>query len=621
MVFVLSAGLVCGQTIRVQTREVIVDVTVTDSKNVAVSGLQKQDFSLLDEGKPRVIDGFEVNPDQPLISAMPGGPLHMASHPNDATGKPATGHSTAIVLDEVNSWFEDAAQARQNVIDLMAKLPADERIALYVIVRKKGLVLVQDYTTDRDALKGNVAKQYPLYLGLRKSGDQPVPPYNHPPASDDEAMRMWRENSDDARLSLQALAEQLAQVPGRKSVFWITNGFNPWILHLGMRPADPAIATLDTEKPGWEKTFTALNEANVAVSVVDSRGVYCCSNPVTGTIAIMREVADRTGGKAYYGRNDVDGAIGEGIAASRVTYSLRFHLSDDERDNKFHSLDVKVDRPGVQVYCRQGYYAGGSEMPVDLVAGKVAGEGLEARAADAGAASLDADVQLPYFYTGTNRANVHLSVDLARAGLSGKAEIVGIAVRPDGSEVARFADTADGDGHYGHQFTIGAGSYVFRLEVGTGATVSKKEVPLQIDPWSSTSFGIGGIALSTEARAAEGPVGAGSLIAGGKEFVPAASTKFERTGKIHFYTEVYDPGSTASLVMGYRILERETGVVRLDTGMIGVAGFVRPGSTVVPFATALPVGQLTAGSYRLEVRAGHSSGPDVVTRVVDFEVN
>jgi len=599
-----------GSVIRVETREVIVDVTVTDSKNVAVRDLEKQDFTIFDEGRPRVIDGFEVAQDQPLISAMPASPLRPAT--GSGSDAPKTGHSTAIILDEVNSFFEDAARTRGYAVDLMNKTKIDERIALYVIVRFRGLVLLHDYTTDREALKRSLASHFPtgMMSGGNFRADQPLPPYTHPPGDKSEMDMMWRENSDAARYSLQALAEQLAQVPGRKSVFWVTNALPPKVVkELG----------LDI---GWDKTLTALNEADVAVNTVDSRGLYAASNQVTGTVGFMRHVSDATGGNAYFNRNDLDGAIAEGIAASRITYSLRFHLTEGERDKQYHALKVRVDRPGLQLYYRQGYYAGGTEMPVDLVAGKIEGQTVEARAASGNAAPLDADVQLPCFYAGTNRANVHLAADLSRAGLRGQVEIVGVALRPDGSEAARFADTASADGHYAHTFMIGAGSYVFRLEVGTGTgPVSQKDVPLQIEPWNSGSFGIGGIAMSTEARLAAGPALTSSLIAGGKELVATARNRFHVSERVYFYTEVYEPGNAAGLTMEYRVLERDSGEVKLDSGMAGVGSFVRTGNSVIPFATLLQVAKLASGSYRLEVRAGHSTGPEVVVRAVDFELD
>jgi hypothetical protein len=53
--------------------------------------------------------------------------------------------------------------------------------------------------------------------------------------------------------------------------------------------------------------------------------------------------------------------------------------------------------------------------------------------------------------------------------------------------------------------------------------------------------------------------------------------------------------------MEYRVLDRRTGEVRQDTGMAGVASYIRPGNPMVPFATRLAVSQLPAGQYRLEV--------------------
>ena len=641
------APLLCGQVIRVQTREVVVDVTVTDKKNSPVTDLRQSDFTVLDDGKPRVIDTFSVSQTYSPISAQIRSPLHPPSAGTvDKNGAPDTGHSTAIILDEVNTFFEDAAQARQNVLNVMTTVPADERIALYVIVRKQGLILLQDYTTDRNALRQSLAKHFPSGMKPASSNhfyvDQPTPPGAFPPANEENAAAMWRENDGDARLSLQALADQLANVSGRKSVFWVTNGFHPWILGLGNRPTSPAIAALDMEKPAWDKTFAALNEANVAVNVVDSRGLYAASNPVLGTIAVMEEVAEKTGGKAYYGRNDLDGAIDEGIAGSRTTYTLRFHMADEERDNRFHTLQVKVDRPGVQAFHRQGYYAGGAPAGADLVAGKIAGQELESRAASA-MGTIDVAMQLPFFYTGTNRASVHLSAEMVPAGMTfrkdatglhGQIEVVGSALRPDGGEAARFADSVRVDledqahadvfmhspYHYEHPFTLGAGTYIFRLELGAGSdSVGKKEVPLTVEPWNSSSFAMGGIALSHDARPVAGPIPTGSLVAGGKVFAPAASNRFLKSGPAYFYTEVYD-SAPGSLAMEYLIFDAKIGEVKLDTGMAGVGSFVRPGSSVVPFAIALPVGQLAAGSYRLEVRAGHTGAAEVVKRTIDFEV-
>src|ERR1019366_3346250 len=106
----------------------------------------------------------------------------------------------------------------------------------------------------------------------------------------------------------------------------------------------------------WNKTITALNEANVAVNTVDSRGMFrggdpnSPSNRMGRTLDTLQEIADRAGGKAYIRRNDLDTAIEEGIEASRSAYTLGFYLTVADRDEKFHALKVQAHRRGLQLF-------------------------------------------------------------------------------------------------------------------------------------------------------------------------------------------------------------------------------------------------------------------------------
>jgi hypothetical protein len=342
--------------------------------------------------------------------------------------------------------------------------------------------------------------------------------------------------------------------------------------------------------------------------------------PATGAISTMIQIAERTGGKAYFNRNDTDGALEQGITASRLIYTLRFALPDSERDKKFHTLKVKVNRPHVEVYARQGYYAGGEEKQADLITSKIEGAGLEAKAA--GAASLKAFVQVPYFYTGANRASVHLALQLEDPGaLKRQMQIVGIALR-DGAEASRFADTIapESGGRYQHAFTLAAGTYTLRITVGSGTSVlGVKEVPLTIAPWTAGTFGMGQIALSTGATAVSGPPRMGALVAASHEFNPVAHASFQKSDRVYLYTEFDDAANPAGLTMQYRVLDAATGAIRLD-GEGSIAGFVRPGNPVVPVATVVPFAQLTTGLYRLEVTAGHTGAAEKLTRSIDFEI-
>jgi hypothetical protein len=237
---------------------------------------------------------------------------------------------------------------------------------------------------------------------------------------------------------LQALGEQLALVPGRKSVYWVTQGF-------------PARLMQGMGQSGWDKTMATLNEANVAVNTVDSRGLLTNGqpqNPFNGTVTAMQQIADGTGGKAYFGRNDLDAAMAEGIEASRTTYTLGFYLADNERDDKFHALKVKADRSGSQLFYRQGYYAGSTELPAEKASKGELESALLSQVYSTGVgitARVDAT-------PGTPRGTVSLRVNLDPATLSlkehgsgwtGKVEERFVELNESGETLSKISDTKE----------------------------------------------------------------------------------------------------------------------------------------------------------------------------------
>ena len=102
-----------------------------------------------------------------------------------------------------------------------------------------------------------------------------------------------------------------------------------------------------------------------AVNTVDSRGMFRGGNPNSPSKPNRRvrwircrKSRNRTGGKAYIHRNDLDNAMEEGIEASRTSYTLGFYLTVADRGcDKFHALKVQTHRPRLQLFYRQGYYA------------------------------------------------------------------------------------------------------------------------------------------------------------------------------------------------------------------------------------------------------------------------
>jgi hypothetical protein len=76
-----------------------------------------------------------------------------------------------------------------------------------------------------------------------------------------------------------------------------------------------------------------------------------------GTHSSMNFVAEQTGGKAFYNRNDLAGAIREGLEDGLVYYTLGYYPEDKDWNGKFRRVAVKTNRAGLKLRYRQGYFA------------------------------------------------------------------------------------------------------------------------------------------------------------------------------------------------------------------------------------------------------------------------
>ena len=138
-------------TIRANVHLVEINVIAQDRKGEPITDLQKEDFVIKENGKPRPVSVFLL--DDHLNPAAPAPSLP----PNTFTNKPApdTSAVTVFLLDGLNTSFEEQANARRQLIKYLAEVNPRDRIALFSPGRE--LRLVHDFTNDTqlllDALK------------------------------------------------------------------------------------------------------------------------------------------------------------------------------------------------------------------------------------------------------------------------------------------------------------------------------------------------------------------------------------------------------------------------------------------------------------------------------------
>src|SRR5262249_13359456 len=153
--------------------------------------------------------------------------------------------------------------------------------------------------------------------------------------------------------SMLFLAHSLSNYPGRKNLIWVSEGF-PLSLFPDVQMGSGSFVIND-HTLAVEKIADELMKAQVAVYPIDASGVSLNSRFAARTA--MESVAERTGGRTFYNRNDIDVGVRTSIEDGSVFYNMQYYPQNKNWDNRFRKIEVKVSRPNVHLQYRRGYYA------------------------------------------------------------------------------------------------------------------------------------------------------------------------------------------------------------------------------------------------------------------------
>jgi VWFA-related protein len=343
--------------IRTSTRLVQVNVLVHD-KNGPVANLTKDDFILTDRGKTRAIGVFTVE------SAAGAGNHAEALPPKTFSNRQSRlgagpRNVTVVLLDGLNTRFEDQAYAKRQLIKFLRTVDPKDRIAIYTL--GKTLRVLCDFTNDSEALRKTLAPFRGSTGADVITGDPDAANTGNVVLDEfiDQSNQTFAvgANVDRARATVAAfaaIAGHVADLPGRKTLIWVT----------GSLPISLA------------GVANALNRANLAVYPVDARGLVGMPRQLTASapspnsrmprsvpsfgpegLQTLEQLADLTGGRAFYNTNDLSGALRIALEDSAVTYTLGFYPDAESLDGRLHDLKVQVARPGLNVRYRKSYLA------------------------------------------------------------------------------------------------------------------------------------------------------------------------------------------------------------------------------------------------------------------------
>lgn len=370
--------------IQVTTHLVQISLLVRD-KNGPVPNLTKDDFAVLDRGKPQKISVFTIestnSPTRPASTepALQPPPLNTFSDVPQVNG-PAVRSVTIVLLDNLNTlsgnghegyetspwWMEDLAlaNAKAHLIEFVKTLDPKDRVAIYGL--RDTLHVLCDFTGDRDRLLA-VLKKYDTTS--RTNRDEAEPGQWHTPVPGEfnpllDAQALQFSTMLNARrgsvtmVALQSIASHVANIPGRKNLVWLTANlpFSGAALARILSPAQIAAYPVDGRALLARKTPETQWEIDDQLEGVLGLGMPAQSPQPIG-IDTMQILADQTGGRAFVNTNDLTGAIRDAVEDSGLTYTLGFYIDLNSLDGEFHELKIKVKRSGVNLRYPQGYLA------------------------------------------------------------------------------------------------------------------------------------------------------------------------------------------------------------------------------------------------------------------------
>ena len=319
-------------TLHVTSREVIVDVEVTDANGKPVHGLKQSDFSIEENGKPQPIRSFrefgtEIPVAEPAAVKLPPGVY------TNSQLTPLSGPVNILLIDALHSNPVNIFRELQGATEYLTTMPQGTKVAIFLLAQS-GTHMLQGFTSDRDLLLRAVHNN-PASVPLTLSG-QPV----------DRHTMNWA--TVDA---FNQIAVYVAGIKGRKNLIWLVPGIPVPLMRDGGYGWGNGDMSLVHRLMDVYERYTA---EQIAVSPLDPRGVVGL-----GMAQLRAEaVAEQSGGEAFYNNNDLKSLIAKAINHGAQFYTLSYIPPKQKDDGHYHHIKVElVDQPKLHLVYREGYNA------------------------------------------------------------------------------------------------------------------------------------------------------------------------------------------------------------------------------------------------------------------------
>jgi VWFA-related protein len=613
-----------------------VDVIVSDKNGNPILDLKPEEFSISEDGRAQKIEQFDVIKIDPLdqVEGPTNSQIHSRQDEEREAARPEVRLFT-ILLDDYHVRRGNDMAVRRPLIDFIQNqlAPADMVAIMYPMTPVNDITFTRSRTAMVSAIEKFEGRKF-KYEPRNMYEEQ----YAFYPAETVERIR--NQITMDA---LKAAAIRMGGLrEGRKSIIFVSEGLTESLPPQLADPvaALPGVGNPNRSNPGAQRdertewmrktdllsdlrdVFQTVNTQNTSIYSVDPRGLAAFEYGINEGIGLesdniglkssldtLHTLSNNTDGRAIVNRNDLAVGMKQIMRDSSGYYLLGYSSSRAPTDGKFHEIDVKVSRRGVQVRARRGYWA----LTEEDVARATAPPKPDAPVAVTRALSLLAEPpggRAARVWVGTARGESGRSrvtvvwepgrVEAGTRSLTPAARILLTAVAPNGQPVFRgrvpeqapAAATAPGGSA---AFEVAPGQLQLKITVegqdGEVLDASVREVAVPDYTQVQAALGTPRIYRGRTARDIQ-------AIRADANAAPAVERLFSRTERLLVRVDSYGPGGTAPAVTG-KLLNRA------GSTMSNLA-FQRAADG--PFEIELPLSSLAAGEYLIELTAKSESG-------------
>jgi VWFA-related protein len=322
------------------------DASVLDRDRNPVHGLTAGDFTVLEDGQPQKILSFtEINVPNP--EPVPVDWMRDVTPDVQANDQSVDERLVVIFMDDGQAPSGGLNRSREVAKMLIDRLGPADRAAV-VFARLPGS---QDFTNDHAKLQASI-NRFASFT---------------PPGGELDIL-------ENTIVRLGDIATNLAALPGkRKALFYFG---------VGVRMPHPELDPREIRAYNdLIEVFREAERANVNIYPIDPGGLTgvdefsaersgspSAPRSLTASTEFYQAVAENTGGLALVNRNDFASAVPRILRENGSYYLLGYQSPNLKADGKLRAISVKVNRPGMTVRARSGYFGAKADAPAKKTA-------------------------------------------------------------------------------------------------------------------------------------------------------------------------------------------------------------------------------------------------------------